>query len=223
MHDSLNSSRTIDKTKVYQDNGDFLKTQSKRVNRRSYNISNMIFDNVILKSVDTDRKMTGCSRSHSLMNNLSNFKLHYEDSEMDTVEKVWQKKQKSYGKLRNFLQKSKADEQYHNIHTRSNKTQPKKFKNDFASSIANVPGSNLSKKKEKIAFPPSKKKMNEPCSSVTYKRHMATKTNFSYQQESESSLSTTHTNLEPVKNIKEPYAKRHRYQFKRVNRLKYKN
>jgi hypothetical protein len=206
MHDSINSSRTIDKTKVYQDNGDFAKTQSKRC-----------------KSVDTDRKMTGCSRSHTLMNNLSNFKLHYEDSEMDTVDKVWKSKQKSYGKLRNFLHKSKADEHFHNLHTRSNKTQPKKFKNDFASSIANVPGSNLLKKKEKIVFPPSKKKMNENCSSVTYKQHMTAKMNFSNQQESESSLSTMHTLVEPVKNIKEFNAKRHRYQFKRVNRLKYKN
>lgn len=223
-HESLSSSRTIDKSRMYEDNGDFCKIQSIRVNPRAYAKSSMIFDHVVSKSVDTDRKMTGCSRSHYLKNNLSNFKLHYEDNEMNTVNKMWQSKKKTYGKLRDLMLKGNVDEYYHKYHTKSNKTKPKKFKQDFASSITNVPGSNLGKRKEKNEeIKPSRKKMNDVCSSVTYKQPMAAKMYYSNQQTSASSLSTMHTQADPVARKTESKANPHRYQFKRVNRLKYKN
>lgn len=54
--------------------------------------SNSILDHVTEKSVDTSRKVTGCSRSHYKHSNKSGFKLHYEDKDLNTVEKLWEKK-----------------------------------------------------------------------------------------------------------------------------------
>lgn len=92
MRDGLSSARTIDKTQRYEDEGDFAKPQGLRVNPRMYSQTRTIFDNVVSKSVDTDRKVTGCARAHFNRNNQSAFKLHYNDDELDTTQKVWNQK-----------------------------------------------------------------------------------------------------------------------------------
>ena len=143
--ESWNSSRTINKSKSYLDNGDYERKQSKRVNPRLFKSSSMIFDHVVSKSVDTERKITGCSRQHFKSKNL--LKLHYKDEELETVQKLWQTKKKDYGILRNFMIKGSIDEYYHKNHENNSKTQNTKIKQDFWSSIGNMPGNSLGKRK----------------------------------------------------------------------------
>lgn len=224
MHEGLTSARTIDKSQQYQDNGDFARTESIRVSRRDFNRTNMIFDNVVSKSVDTDRKVTGCSRSHYNWNNKSNFKLHYEDDEMDTTQKLWEQKKKNYGKLRDLMIKGNVDDYYHKLYTKSNMTKPSKITQDFSTTIRNVPGSAIAQRRKfKNDIPrPSKKKMNEICQAITYKQPINPKMYYSRQNlASAASLSTMHTQAEHIPSMKASKPAQHRYQFKRVHKLKY--
>ena len=55
----------------------------------SYQLHDYIFN---INYVDTTRKITGWARTHYNKSNTSAFKLHYTDEELDTTDKVWQKK-----------------------------------------------------------------------------------------------------------------------------------
>ena len=142
---NLNSSRTINKSQIYEDNGDFSKIESKRVNPRKYHHSKMIFDDVISHSVDTDRKITGWARK--AFKSHSQVKLHYKDKELLTVQKLWQQKKKNYGVLRKFMLKGNVEDYYHKEYDRDIRTKFKKIRGDFWSSSGNIPGNKLGKRK----------------------------------------------------------------------------
>ena len=77
---------------LFEDDFGNVKYRGIKVNGHKYNKPEAIFDNVINNSTDTDSKITGCARTHYQKSNKSAFKLHYTDDELDTTEKVWQRK-----------------------------------------------------------------------------------------------------------------------------------
>ena len=141
----------------------------------------------------------------------------------------------NYNKMKELMLKKDVDEYYVQFHGKNKKTTHKKIRHDFASSIANIPGSALGKRKsERNTFQrPSRKKMNETSAVNTYSRPLDTKVYISNQRASAASLSTNNTFIEnsalkPSAKVvlKDPRASqlsKHRFQFKRVNKLKYNN
>lgn len=137
--------------------------------------------------------------------------------------------------MKQLMLKQNVDEYYVQFHGRNKKTTDKKIRNDFASSIANMPGSALGKRRtERNTFQrPSRKRMNETSAAITYSRPLEGKMYLSNQRASAASLSTNNTIIENSAlkpsakvTLKDPRASqlsKHRFQFKRVNKLKYNN
>mmetsp|Transcript_1145 Transcript_1145/g.1035 ORF Transcript_1145/g.1035 Transcript_1145/m.1035 type:complete len:185 (+) Transcript_1145:297-851(+) len=184
----------------------------------------MIFDHVVEKSVNTERKITGCSRQN--YKKVTHVKFHYKDNEIDTVQKLWKAKKKDYGVLREFMLKGNVNDYYHKLPNKNRESQDRKIRRDFCSSEGNVPGNSLGKRKnfKRDVAKITRKKMNEVESNKTYRQPLNAMKYNSHQKGSVASLSTMHSISNPIKSKRNaPKTSQHRYQFKRVHKLKYAN
>ncbi|CAI2372975.1 unnamed protein product [Moneuplotes crassus] len=227
--DYLNSSRTILAGQrkrgrnglLCEDSSEQARPQSKRVTHRGYKKSKDIFEIVTDRSTDTSSKITGCARKHFSRD--SQVELSHERSG-NLVQKLWDQKKKSYGILRKFVIEGNNYEKSKCNKVKGVQAHNKKVKNDFCSSTGNLPGSSFGKRENFQNEVPKvqRKKINEVANAATYQQPINAKNYYTNQIGAGASLTTMHLVNEATPKVdkKSGY---HRYQTKRMHKIKYNN